>query len=301
MNSLFFAIFAGCCASLSSLSFRKSTENGQSVNSFLILYYLISFLLCFVFFPELLIANINYIILIIGACVGIFNSILMFVTSKALQNGPPGLTFAFLNASAVFPGVILYLLLGNQFDFSYSVLQSCGLILVILGLFYGAKNELSCQTSRSLKWLKYALISFFIQIVALTFIQARCILFTYNDLIEIFLNYRFSEIDDIWFMPGLFGTSFIIQLLLYVRNKQHFSIKGFYWGSLGGLTNFSSTLLLLLATKFSYSYEKMIIFPCFAVVSMLLSNLWANKLYNENFNIRANTLCSTGIFLAVSS
>lgn len=225
----------------------------------------------------------------------------MLLTAQALKKGPAGLTFAFQNASAIFPGLILFLLLGSDFGFSCSYFQLTGMVLVLLGLFLGAKKESANQSGASSKWLKYALACFIIQILALTFIQARCVLFGCGEISGLFSDFTFTESDDVWFMPGQFGASFVMQTVIFLREDKRIQASEVIYGSLGGIANFSSTCLLLLATKFALPFEKGILFPCFAVASMILCNLWANRLYNEKFNLKTNALCSFGIFMAVSS
>ena len=167
--------------------------------------------------------------------------------------------------------------------------------------FLGAKKESDNQPKASSKWLKYALACFIVQILALTFIQARCILFDCDQTGGLFSDFTLTEADDVWFMPGQFGASFIMQAIIFLRESKKFQWNEVIYGCLGGITNFSSTLLLLLATKFALPFEKGILFPCFAVASMVLCNIWANKFYNEKFNLKINALCSFGIFMAVST
>lgn len=304
MNSLVFSLLAAVCTALSSLFFRKNANNASpnhSANGYLVLFYLFSFLLSFFISSEIWKVNVNLIILALGACVGLLNSTLMILTSQALKLGPAGLTFAFQNASAVFPGMILFLLLGSDFGFSCSYLQFAGMALVLCGLFLGAKKASANHPKASFRWLKYALICFLVQILALTFIQARCVLFDCHDTGRIFSNFSITESEDVWFMPGQFGVSFIIQTIMFLRENKNFQIKEVMYGSLGGIGNFLSTYLLLLATKLALPFEKGILFPCFAVASMILCNIWANRLYNETFNFKTNILCAFGIFMAVSS
>ena len=65
-----------------------------------------------------------------------------------------------------------------------------------------------------------------------------------------------------------------------------------------GVHNFSATWLLLLATKFALPLEKGVVFPCFAVGTMVLCNVWAKKLYKEPFIVQTHFLCSLGLFIA---
>lgn len=300
MSSLVFVFLAAGSAALSNLFFRKNFTSSANVssNGYLLIFYFFSFILSFFIFPNLWTANINFTVVLIGGCVGFLNVSLMVITGRALQKGPAGLTFAFQNASAVFPGLILFSLFDSSFGFSCSTLQLIGMAFVILGLFLGAKRE-SSDSIVYLKWLKYALICFAVQILALTLIQGRCVLFE-GDKLEGFLAYfAFTETDDIWFMPGQFGMALVLQSLMFLKEKRKLQTSEMICGSWGGLANFGSTCLLLLATKLALPWEKCILFPCFSVVTIILCNLWANRLYKENFNLAANTLCSFGVFLGV--
>lgn len=306
MNSLAFSLLAAGCTSLHSLFFRKNVDSSinnknYSPSGFLVLFFFSSLVCSLIFVQDLWKLNVNLVILAIGVCVGLFSSTLMLLTSQALKQGPAGLTYAFLNASAVFPGVILFLLLGSDFGFSCSYFQLAGMAIVLFGLFLGAKKESENQPRASSNWLKYALACFFIQILALTFIQARCILFDYGATSGFFADFTVTEADDIWFMPGQFGASFLMQTVIFLSERKKFQTKEVVYGSLGGTINFLSTYFLLLATKCALPFEKGILFPLFAVASMILCNIWANKLYKEKFNLKTNLLCALGIFMAVSS
>jgi hypothetical protein len=304
MNSIAISFSAAGFSSLSSLFFRKNTDhatNGSSSSGYLVLFYIFSLALYFLFFPDIWEGQVSWIIVLIGVCVGLLSSTLMALTSEALQRGPAGLTFAFQNASAIFPGMILFLLLGPDFGFSCSVVQLIGMMLVLIGLFRGATEQSVRVADSSSEWLTYALACFIIQIAALTCIQARCVLFPDNDPRGVFSGFSVTEADDIWFMPGQFGASLIMQTILFLREKRKLQVPEIVYGSLAGVSNFASTGLLLLSTKLAMPFEKGILFPCYAVGSMVLCNIWAKVLYKERFNLKTNLLCSFGIFMAVYS
>lgn len=304
MNALCLSFFAASCAALSSLFVRKNGDNPQATSSssvhYLMIYYLSSLLFACLLYPDVWTAKVNYIILAIGAAVGVLNSILMLFIANALQRGPAGLTFAFLNASAIFPGFILFILLGAPFGFTYSYIQFIGILLALFGLFLGAHKKGDERPKSYFTWLKYTLAFFAFQIVALTLIQARCVLFNCQQLGGVFATFAVTERDDIWFMPGQFAASALLQLIFYLKERQKFQKHEMVYGFLGGMTNFSCTCLLLLATKFALPFEKGILFPCFAITCMVLCNFWANRLYKEPFNFKTNCLCSCGILMAAS-
>lgn len=303
MNAIVFSLLAAGSTALASLFFRKNTDKAASnsdQSGYLVVFYFFSFIFSFFLYSEIWKVPVNPVILGIGIGVGLLNSALMALTSRALKQGPAGLTFAFQNASAVFPGLILFLLLGADFGFSCSFFQLGGMVLVLFGLFLGAKKESATDSNASFTWLKYALACFIIQILALTFIQARCILFDEAKLGPLLLSFGITESADAWFMPGMFGTSLTTQAILFLRKKKNFQKNEIVYGSFAGIANFLATYLLLLATKMALPMEKAILFPCFAVAAMILCNIWANRLYKENFNFRTNVLCSCGIFMAVA-
>lgn len=292
---------AAGCSALSSLVFRKNTDSSLSANNpsgYLVIFYLSSFILSFTLYPDIWNFDISYLILILGASVGVLSSILMILTSRALKLGPAGMTFAFQYASAIFPGLILFLFLGKDFGFSLTLTQLSGMALVILGLFIGARNK--NDNSRASGWLKYALACFLVQILALTLIQSRCILFDCAKLGGIFTTLTITESQDIWFMPGQFGASLLMQIIIFLQTRNKFQGTEVFYGCLGGVANFSSTCLLLLATKYAHPFEQGILFPCFAVASMVICNIWAKVLYKEKFSMKTNLLCSFGIFMGAT-
>jgi hypothetical protein len=302
VNALVISFSASIFTALSSLFFRMNADRTTNTvpSVYLAIFYFCSFICCFAFTPDIWTTHVNGIVLAIGASVGLLSSTLMLLTSKALARGPAAMTFAFQNASAIFPGVLLYLLLGSDFGYSCSYLQFIGMGIVLLGLYLGAKKEAAQLPKQSSEWLKYALGCFVVQILALTFIQGRCVLFDVKDAGALFSDFTVSSDEDVWFMPGLFGTGFLVQLVVSLVKRQRLEIKEIAFGGLGGAANFMSNLLLLLATKSALPFEQSILFPIFAVSSMFLCNLWATRLYQESFNYKSNTLCAFGIFLAVT-
>jgi len=224
----------------------------------------------------------------------------MLFTFQALRKGPAGLTFAFQNASAVFPGIFLFLIFGLEFGFAFSYFQLLGMVLVLVGLFLGVrgKNENSGSPPISKTWIKYAIACLLIQILALTCIQGRCVLFA-EEKLNWFSSLAVLEADDIWFMPGQFGATVILQGVIFGWEKRKLKSKEVAFGSLSGFANCICTGLLLAATKLASPSEQGILFPIFAVSTIVLCNLWARVLYQEKFNYTANGICALGIFVGL--
>lgn len=306
MVSILFILLAASSASLANLLLRKNSDRSSSLSGthfYLLSYYAASFFLSFVISPSIWQTEINWVMVSIGSCVGALNVVLMLTMSRALRSGPSGLTFAFQNASAVFPGVMLCLLFGSHFGFSISYLQIIGIILVVYGLFAGTKKGgVSGSTSATSisRWLIYALACCIIQIAALTLMQGRCVLFEEEKLSGIMISLAMKQGDDAWFMPAQFGTAFILQALLFARQAPKIILpSNAFFGFTSGLANGACTFLLLLSTKLAADSVKVILFPCFAVLTIVLCNLWSSRLYKEKFNYTSNILCSVGILLGL--
>lgn len=295
MNSLLFSFFASFCSSFANLLFRQNGEKTPNPNVFLACYYVTSFLSALLFF-QIWNQNVNPAALFLGSTVGLLNISLMLTTAKALSKGPSGLTFAFQNASAIFPGFILFLLFGPPLGFSFSLLQGMGLLLVLFGLFKGAQAG-EAQDFKG--WLRLALLCFALQVLALTLIQGRCILFDCSKLAPFWNHFALTPADDGWFALGQFGTASLFQGILTFSEKKSLKSISIGYGLGAGLANFGSTFLLLLATQVALPEYKGLLFPCFCVGNLLLCNLWAWKLYREKFNFASNILCTAGILIGI--
>ena len=205
-------------------------------------------------------------------------------------------TFAFQNTSAVFPGMILFILFGVEYGFANSYTQFLGIILVILGLFLGAKNQSNHPSTKVTLWFKYALGCLLVQVLALTLLQVRCVFCSHAENVE---SFSFVSQEDASFLLGQFGSAFCIQFLYFFTQKKTLPKQSIVYGTLGGSANFFSTCLLLLATQWALPFEKAILFPIFAVGTIVLSNIWANRLYGEKFNFASNATCGGGILLGL--
>lgn len=301
MKSIIFTCLAAGSAATSNLFFRQYSPHAKenNVDGYLLCFYFFSFLSSFIFFPHIFTSSFSPIVALIGGCVGLLNVLLMQLTSKALSKGPSGLTFAFQNASSIFPGILLFLFFGLDFGFSYSFFQFGGTVMVLLGLFLGTNSFSKTSIAPSSKWLKYALACFMVQVLALTLIQGRCLLFDCEESETFISHFAITEADDVWFMPSQFGLASFLQLCLFFRKRRPLQKTAITYGCSTGIANFSSTCFLLLATKLALPFEKGILFPCFSVATIILCNLWANMIYKEKFNVPSNVLCALGIFMGV--
>lgn len=301
MTGIIFSLFAAGSAATSNLFFHKNLtlKEQADVKGYLVFFYLISLLSTFFFMIKDLNESLHYGMVGIGAVVGILNIALMRFTFSALENGSAGLTFAFQSASAVFPGMILFLLFGEENGFTYSYQKLVGILIIIAGLFWGAKKASTPSGSGSLfQWLKYIFGAVAVQVLALSLIQARCVLMDCSPTEAFSSSASLASRDDISFMLGQFGAAFLVQGLYFLSLRQ-LPKKGAAFGALGGIANFTSSLMLLLSTKWAEPYEQALLFPCFSIATMITCNLWAKWLYGEKFYIVTNGTCAAGIIIGL--
>lgn len=298
MHSLLAVLLASFCSAGSSFCIRKNAEYSSSSNGYLFIHYVVSFLLSFAIYPEIWSTPWSPMICAIGAITGLFIVLLMQMTSRAITRGPAGLTFAFLNASSIFPASILFLVFGKDFGFHLSLFQVIGMSFVALGLFMAAKKQLGGNSVVTKEWVKYALACFLLQTLILTMFKWRCLSFT-CEIPHALIPKGFTAQDDFWFMPGVFGMASIAQGVLLLKNKNKMRLIEGGFGTLGGIANGGSTALLLLAAQWAASpMENVLLFPLFAVSTIILCNLWANRFYHEKFHILPNAMCCVGIFVS---
>lgn len=303
MRALIFSILASVFTAFSCLCFRINTGKNPSrdTSAYLMFFFLAAFLSSLLISPNLSSQSFNGVIVGVGASVGFLSAMMMLLTFSALKRGPAALTFAFQNASGIFPGVLLFLLVGSDFGYSCTPLQFAGLLIVLGSLFWGAIKEAKTLPKASQSWIYYGLGCFLVQVLVLTLIQGRCLLFGCQEGgHSFFSDFTISQAEDVWFMPGQFAAAFLFMLIFFLKKSRKISGNEVLYGSLGGLGSFGSTLMLLLATKYAVAYEQTILFPLFAVASMVFCNVWATLIYGERFDLRTNLFCAIGVYMGIA-
>lgn len=297
MLALIITCFAATFAALANLFFKKNSLFESRPNGYLLCYFGFSFIGSLLVQPAIFENRLNIALFSIGGVVGVLNVIGMLLIGKALKSGPAGLIFAFQNASSVFPNFFLYLIFGVSFGFILTGAQVLGLSLVLIGLFLASLNEFKTSSKFSLGWYGLVIGCFMCQLLALTLIQWRCMLFSCAHP-HFLIPFQVDEASDAWFMPGFFSIATFLQLVLFLKENRRLTSREIQFGLVGGLANAIATLGLVIATKWASPFEKGVIFPLFAISVISLCNLWGYKLYQEKIDIRANLLCFAGILIA---
>ena len=173
------------------------------------------------------------------------NFLLMIFVTQALKFGPPGLTFAFQNASAILPSVLLFALFGPAFQFHMPTTLIIGLCLVVIGLFWSAYQRGTLIFPSYRKWALCAVSAFISQGLILTIFQWRCLVTNPDSpphhLIFIICNAQ----DDLWFMPGLFLTATFLNAINFLATqKRLFHKPEIFYGMGAGLLNGGATYCL---------------------------------------------------------
>jgi len=291
-----FLILAALCASCGNCAMRKTIDFGGTTKGYLTFYYFVS--CCAGFFLNSLHTlefSFNPQMAALGAFTGILVVIMMLCMGAALRRGPSGLTFAFQNSGAIFPPLFLAFIFGHAFGFTLSLGEMIGMGLVIGGLFWSSRGSSDKKMSR--RWIVLAIMTFIFQAFILTIFQWRCLLISSSSS-HLLIPFHCTDIDEKWFMPAMFFSAWIIQLVLFLyvekRVPRTAEVLG---GSIGGVANGLATICLLHATKLATSHEKSMLFPLFAVFVIFICNLYGRKFYRETVNWFANGCCMAGILI----
>ena len=294
---ILFALLAGLFMPLTNLTVRKSVDVGGTSKGYFVFQMLSSFLFAILFGP---IMTGNYTIslpaALLGCSAGLILSLMLFFVGRSVEKGPAGFTFAILNSATVMPGLLMALILGSKFGYEYNFWHATGSILVLVGLFWGAKG-LEGVKDRN-QWLVFATLMFTFHILLLALYQWKGMLLSANRPEGVFPFFSPEKMQNECFTQFMFFTSGIVQLFVFLKGENRKPLPGeIYYGFAGGLSNFLVTLFLLLAAQKANPLENAVIFPIFSVVGIILTNAWGQKLYQEDVNWRACQLCAFGLIL----
>src|SRR5690348_9884536 len=117
----FLMLLASMFVSLSNLCMRRSLDAGGSAKGFLVFQMSMALFVAILLNPvrtghyefHLSVASL-------GVLAGLFLAGMFFSLGKALEKGPPGLTFSILNAATVIPAIFMAAIFGAAMGYPYT-------------------------------------------------------------------------------------------------------------------------------------------------------------------------------------
>lgn len=290
-------IVASLFVAISNFCMRRSIDSGGSSKAFLMIQLSIVFLVAVLLNPvrtgQYQVSNC---MLFFGLAGGIILAIMMICLGKSLENGPPGLTFAALNASTVMPMILMVFLFGAPFGYVYTLFNGVGSLLVIFGLFWAGWAARSSE--KKMRWAAFVAGAFVMHTLFLIIMQWRALFINFPGENGLFLNFDVVDAKSQWFMPAVFFAAALIQIIIYIGTQKRLPNRWeTFYGILGGITNGIGTFFMIWSTEVSSPLEHAMIFPIFSVAVIISCNLWGQWLYKEKVNWLANGLCVLGILI----
>ncbi len=296
--AILFVFLAGLLASTSNFCMRKSIDAGGSSRAYLLVQLIFSFFLMIVLNP---VRSGNYAwstpAFVIGLFGGLIFGTMMWGLGKALETGPAGISFAFLNTASVLPAILMALFFGLSFGHHYTLPNAIGSLLVVGGLFWAGWS--SEKNPNKAAWLFFALLILFVHALFLIFLQWWALLLKQPGLpSSSLLPFVIDPLKVQWFMPAVLLSGSLFQIAVYLTKERRFP-KGaeLTFGILGGIANGGCTFFLVLAPQVATPLENAMMFPIFAVSIIVICNGWAQLLYKEKVNWWANSFCILGLII----
>ncbi len=290
-------LIAALFVALQNLFFRRSMDGGGTAKAYLMVQLFLTFLVAILLSPVRTgHYEWNFPLAFFGFCGGILLAAFLAMMGKALESGPPGLIFAVINASSVMPVLVMVTLFGAGFGFIYTAWNAVGSSLVVLGLFWAAKEAL--KEKKGLEWIFYALFAFMLHTLFLVFMQWRVLFLHFSGEKGLFLSLSSTQAASEWFMPTIFLAAALVQGYLFFTTEKRSPLPAeIGYGVLGGIANGIGTFFMIRATEVSSSLEQAMIFPIWSITVIVLCNLWGQRLYKERVNWAANACCIAGLLV----
>lgn len=294
---ILFALIAGIFMPLTNLTVRKSLDVGGNTKGYFVFQMLSSLLFSILFGPVRTgDYSINLPAALLGSAAGLILCVMLSTLGKALEKGPPGITFAILNSATVVPGVLMAILFGATLGYAFKFPHAMGCLLVLFGLFWAGKGLQGLKDVN--RWVAFSTIMFLFHVLLLSLYQWRGMLLNPARPSDLFSFFSLDSMKSECFIPFMFLASGIIQTIIFVRDEKRKPKQGeVLYGFAGGLFNFLVTFFLLAAAVTATPIENAVIYPIFSVVGIILTNVWGQKLYQEQVNWRACQVCAFGLIV----
>ena len=288
-------VLAGSLTAGSNYFLRRSILAGGSSRAFLLIQLACTFLVAILLNP---VRSGNFFFSTEVAYLGLFGGtilgIMMTCLGKALENGPAGLTVAFLNASTVFPILGMVALFGKEYGFEYTLWNGAGSLIVVAALFWAGFETMKGGSMS--KWLFFAFSTFALHTLFLMLLQWRSLLMNFPGQSLFFSTSTPEKMGSEWFMPMAFLAATLVQLVVYLKQENRPPLpQEVRFGLLGGAANGLGTFFMIRSTEIASPLEQAMIFPLFAVTIVLICNVWGQFLFKEKIHWKATFASVAGI------
>ncbi len=296
LSATYWMIISGVFGALSNLCMRKSMDAKGSVFAFFFFQLLLTFIVCCIACPiRTNCYSINLYTILIGLLTGMALGLLKCVIGFALKKGPAGLTFVSVNMASVAPAFIITFFFSQEINFYYTTWQLIGSVLIVIGLIWAVWNH--DFIFPKWKWIIFAMLGFCAHTVYLILIQSNIFILENHHWLDAFWRIGSEELHSEWHVPVIFGTACVMHMTIYaIGEKRMPSFREIIWGILGGICNGICAMIFMHALSLASGVERSFIFPIFSISLIVSCNIWAQYLYQERVNWRANGLCLLGLF-----
>ncbi len=163
--AIFFVLISGALVALSNLMMRKGIDSGGTAKGYLVFMMLTAFGSAVFLEP---VSRGNYAwngpIALLGAIAGSILAFMLQFLGKALEKGPPGLTFSLLSSSTVMPAILMAFLFGSSYGFTYTPWHAIGSLFVVAGIFWAGRGTSGLQDRN--RWIFFSIAMFILHVCA---------------------------------------------------------------------------------------------------------------------------------------
>jgi len=290
-------LIAGLFVAGSNFCMRRSIDAGGTTKAFLMIQLFIVFLVAILLNPVRS-GNFEWSssMAVFGFAGGLILAFMMASLGKALESGPPGLTFAALNASTVMPSMMMALFFGGAFGYIYTLWNGVGSLLVVIGLFWAGWQ--AAKSEQKANWVAFVAGAFLLHVLFLIFLSWRALFIHFPNAEDLLFSFTPQDMETQWFMPMVFLAAFVVQSFIFAKAERRFpNQKEAIYGVSGGIANGIGTFFMIRATEVATPLEHAMIYPVFSIAIILLCNMWGKWLYQEQVNWKANAVCVIGILV----
>lgn len=254
-----------------------------------------------VVFPHLLTCW-NPFVVAVGVIAGISQGLMMRFSVRCMALGPSSLVLAIQNACCIIPAILMFSLFGENFGFTYTVLNAVGSILIAGGLFFAYLPKFS-KTKKEFGYSLNLIYLTLCQVIFLTLFQWFALL-QKNDLPPHVLLFNPVSPEEAYpFLPVCFATAFLINASLAKVNFKDSSLSfknHIFLGCCGGAAGaFGGKLLELAANHAATPLENRLLFPLLAVSQVAFCSLWSTYLFSEKIVWPAFCVALVGLFVGL--